>query len=338
MTKDNGGGNSPPVREVGDAPHITRLLGENIERKTFLSSHSSPEKFARYLQEFTSEDCWRGEDNVYKSCREDFTGVKHIREAFDMAIYGWKDGGETIEKARSFINALNPIRPQLVRYGIAGTTPNVPRAIAGNILNMRLPDKKPSKKNKTITIVYNMCEAWMANKDNICNKAAVTAALVDEIEAKGFSVEVIATAATGNTRMRAVTRCCVKESHHPVDINRLAFSLGHSAMFRGMMFASWESDHFCSDLGYGLGIVSTTQPTVELCEKQIYTITSGHYDNPLKIDMFDTVDLAAGPGLQAMIKQLRKQGCPAFTKWTEQDDALEKDEVVEKPPHWDDDW
>lgn len=347
MAKDNGGGNSPPVREVGDAPDISRGWNNDPDdnAKKFYASFSSPEKFAAHLKEHSANDCWYN-NNVWKGMDESFTGVSTIHEAIDMAYHGWKEGGEACEKARGYIRALNPLSPRLVKYGIAGATPDVPRAIAGNPLNMRVAENKNfQRKRKNITIIYNMCEPWYVGKDAITNKAAVTAALIDEIEAKGFSVEVIAVAATGYSgKIRAVTSVCVKESHQPVDINRLAFSLGHSAMFRGMMFGSWECDDFCQELGYGLGHVSSTISSSDGSDAvTAFTITSGVvYDErpmnkPVNMKFFSTMELAATKGLNGLVRQLQLQGCPALEKKDHEDDLVEEDEV-ESLPEYDYDW
>jgi hypothetical protein len=323
MTKDNGG-ESPQVREVGDAPQVTRVIDIPLADKTLISSWSSPEKLATYLSTVKAGDCWKT-DNVFKNVTKDFAGVDSIAEAIDLAHHGWKEGGEIIERTRGYIKALNPLSPRMVKYGIAGTTPNVPRAIAGDLLNMRQPDLTRSQRRRTITIVYNTCETWMANADSISNKAAVTAALIDEIEAKGFACEVIATAVTGyHPRIKAITSVCVKESHQPVDINRLAFGLGHAAMFRAFMFGTWESEKFAEGLGYGLGIVSTTLPTKEQNEANVFTITSGHYNNRVKIELFNTVEGAAKEGLNKIVSELQRQGCPAFEKKDHEDDLDEE--------------
>jgi len=333
MSKDNGG-ESPPVREVGDAPQITRLLNIEVKEKTLFTSFSSPEKMAAHLGAINSDECWNS-SNVWKSVDKDFAGVNSIHEAIDLAHHGWKEGGETIERTRGYIQALNPLSARLIKYGIAGTTPNVPRAIAGNLLNMRQPDLTRSQKRKTITIVYNMCEAWYAQADAVSNKAAVVAALIDEIEGKGFACEVISCANTGYAgSIRAITSVCVKESHQPVDINRLAFGLGHAAMFRCFMFGTWQSDDFVERLGGGLGTVSTTLPTKEQNEQNIYTITSGHYNNRIKIELFNTMESAAKEGLNKIVSELQKQGCPAFEK-KDHEDGLDEEPVEQEEDHRD---
>lgn len=334
MAEDNGGGNSPEVREIGDAPNITRLLGHEPTKKTYYSSWSSPESFSRHISKMKGSDSWYKHSNVWQDANEDFSGVSSISQALDLCRNGWKEGGETIEKTRGYIRALNPLVNKPIRYAIAGSTPNVPRAIAGNILNMRAPSMDKSSRRKTITIKYNMCEAGFTPKGNIVNKASVMAALIDEIEAKGFSCEVIAIAYTGNSRMDALTSVCVKPSHQPVDINRMAFSLGHSAMFRVLFFADWQMEHFCAQLGCGLGMIQSTKPSQEENDKGIYTISSGGGC----MRYFKDLETASTEGLKFLVDELQTQGCPAFPKKDHKDDLDKNEEVpsIEDDDDYDD--
>lgn len=332
MADRDGGGNSPPVRECGDAPHVTRITRpEQFEKDTRLSSWSSPEKFTAHLQSIDPKNNWYGRDDVWNDANEHFSGVKTIDEAFDMCRNGWKEGGETIERTRSYIHALNPTLPKPIKYAIAGSTPNVPRAVAGNILNMRAPEEGKSARRKIITILYNVCQSCMVDKEVITNKAAVTAALIDVIEEQGFSCEVIVVARTKSGNLDDFLSIMIKESHHPVDTNRLAFCLGHSAMFRVLCFADWQSDPQCRALGRGLGFASSTQPSKELNERFIYTLVSDKHRD----DKFKDIDTAAKEGVQRLISELQEQGCPAFPKKDHGDDR--EDEASDSEEDEDDD-
>lgn len=335
MTDQDGGGNSPPVSEIGDAPDLTRLMrSETNNGPTVIASWSSLEVFASQFKGDNGAKWW-ARSNVRNDWSPGFNGADSFDEALDLAIHGWAEGGETIERTRGYIRALNPLSPRMIKYGIAGATPNVPRAIAGNILNMRVPERARSQKKKTITIVYNMCENGGTNKDMITNKAAVTAALIDEIEAKGFACEIISAVATRGggwswngpvPAMMCYEYVRIKESHHPIDINRLAFGLGHAAMFRGLFFADMQRNKEFEPIGAGLGCATTTKPTQELCEEQIYTITSAGGKEGISANLFDTVDNAVTKGLDAIVSELQKQGCPAFPKKDHEDDLAKKDE------------
>lgn len=333
MTDRDGGGNSPPVRECGDAPHVTRITRpDEFEKNTRLSSWSSPEKFTAHLQNINPKNNWYKFGDVWNNANESFSGVSTIDEAFDMCRNGWKEGGETIERTRSYIHALNPTLPKPIKYAIAGSTPNVPRAVAGNILNMRAPEEGKSARRKIITILYNVCQSCAVPKEVITNKAAVTAALIDVIEEQGFSCEVIVVAKTTSYNLNDYLSIMIKESHHPVDTNRLAFCLGHSAMFRVLCFADWQSDPYCEPLGGGLGFASSTKPSKELNERFIYTLVSDKHSG----EKFKDIDIAAKEGVQCLISELQAQGCPAFPKKGHADD-LDKDEESSSEEDEDDD-
>lgn len=328
MADRDGGGNSPLVRECGDAPHVTRLvrlIEEN--KKTRYSSWSSPEAFARHLKTIDPNSIWYS-DNVWKNANEHFSGVSSIQEAFDLCRNGWKEGGETIEKTRSYIHALNPTLPKPIKYAIAGSTPNVPRAVAGNILNMRAPEVTKSSRRKTITILYNMSENCVVDKASITNKAATTAALIDVIEGQGFSCEVICVAYGESARMKDMVSIMVKESHHPVDTNRLAFTLGHAAMFRVLIFADWQSDDLCRDLGWGLGTPKRVVCSEETNRSNVYAIGS----NNGCIRYFKDIDTSAKEGVRWLIEELQRQGCPAFPKKDHEDDLDKPEEDEELHP------
>lgn len=345
MANENGGGNSPPIIEIGDAPDLTRVMRpvpcEN--GNTVVASWSSLEVFAAQFKGDNGGKWW-SRRNVRNDWSPEFNGAESFDAALDMAVHGWAEGGVTIERTRGYIRALNPISPKLTKYGIAGTTPNVPRAIAGNILNMRQPKPTATMKKKIITIVYNMCENGNINAEMITNKAAVTAALIDEIEAKGFSVEVVAAVVSnGGGRtwdgpappMRAYEFVRIKEAHHPIDINRIAFGLGHASMFRGLFFADMQRNHEFSSIGSGLGSASSTTPTKDLIEDQVYTITGAR--SGVSATLFDNIDNSVTKGLDAIVRELRQQGCPAFPQLKDHEDDLEKSEE-ENPsvpePHW----
>lgn len=311
------------VTEIGDAPDLTRLMQTNITCPTIIASWSSLEKFAN---QFKGDDGskWWSKRNVRRRWDPGFNGCASFDDALDLAVHGWAEGGATIERTRGYIRALNPLSPKMVKYGIAGTTPNVPRAIAGNLLNMRQPSMSKSQKKKTITIVYNMCENGGTNAEAITNKAAVTAALIDEIEAKGFACEIVAAVVTTGYNIKAFEYVLIKESHHPIDINRVAFGLGHAAMFRGLFFADMQRHDVFRPFGEGLGCAATTKPSKGLTEQQIYTITSTY--EGVRSELFSTVDKAVTDGLNAIVSELQKQGCPAFPPKDHEDDLAENEE------------
>lgn len=354
MAEDSGGASPLLTVELGDAPDLTRTMRVGDEekpkspfrdrypaKKQIIASWSSIEVFAKQFKGDNGSSWW-SRSNVRNRWSREFNGCDSFDDALDMAIHGWAEGGALIEKTRGYVQALNPLSPKMVKYGIAGTTPNVPRAIAGNLLNMRQPKPSPQRKKKTVTLVYNMCENGGTDAEMITNKAAVTAALIDEIEAKGFAVEVIAAVATvgynwnDESSINAFEFVRVKESHHPVDINRLAFSLGHAAMFRGLFFADMQRNHEFKEIGEGLGSATSFNASKGHNEEQIYTISSN--GQPIRANWFKDMDTSATKGLNAIVLELRKQGCPAFPPLKDHEDDLEKSEEETEQDYPEPEW
>lgn len=308
-----------PFTEVGDAPQLREFLPSLGKGHFFHSAWSSPEQLAKHIRSADRSQEWgdSGWDGT-----EAFTGTKTMEEALDMAENGWAEGIDKVFRLRADILAKNPIRMQPVKFGIAGATPDVPRAIAGNIFNMRIPDMSKSKRRPVITLVSNMTANCGVEKEMITNRAAVVAAIIDRIETAGYAVEVVSTAMAQSGKFKAATSVIVKEAGHAVDTGKLAYGLGHSSFFRRLVFASWSGDKRCQDIGYGLGI--PFEPAQgELAEKNIFILPSSQY----KRELFKTEELAGKEGLEMLVQRLANQKCPAFA------DIPFKQEEPEKARH-----
>jgi hypothetical protein len=292
---------------TGNSPDLSRLFPE----RSWHSSWKSLESFARYIEGLDQKKAWH--DSGWEGHGEEFHGTKDMKEALHLAQNGWKEGVEKIDKLSNMIYALNPELKRPTAYGVAGSTPNVPRAIAGNPLNMRLVEPASSRRRPVLTIVTNMSENCGVSKDRITNKAATIAAIVDQIEAKGFACEVIAGAGSSGgfwakSDYSCLTSVMVKEAHHPLDVARLAFGVGHSAMFRRLVFADWGYEETARQgLGRGLGFAGEVSPSKEFAEKHIYII-------PVGANFFKDEKMSATKGIKWLIDRLARQGCPAFSK------------------------
>lgn len=314
-----------PHEITGDSPELNDYI-PNMKGCYSHSTFSSPEVFSRHIESLDRSKAW---DACGWDEGEKFYGTNNMREAIDLGINGWKEGADQVENVRNYIKTLYPTHYRAIKYGIAGSVPSVPRAVAGNIFNMRNDDLAKSKKRPIITLVSHMGALGYVKKESLTNRAAVVAALIDEIESKGFSCEVIATAvSTGASNFTTATSVVVKRSDQSVDICRLAFGLGHASVFRRFVFADRGTSAFCrGKLGYGMG--STAKIDREgLAEIGAYVLPSCN-ECPSN---FETPELAGTKGLKFLVNELRKQGCPAFEKWTEKEElAAQQNQEIEDP-------
>jgi len=195
-----------------------------------------------------------------------------------------------------------------MKYGICGAIPDVPRAISGNILNMKQMDSAFSKRKPVITLLSSMGANCGTSGDAITNRAAVVAAIVDQVEARGFAVEVIAiaTAKAYDKNNAACTAVRVKSAGQPVDIGRLAYGVGHVSMFRKLIFASWTADKDASFLGSCLG------STYNLGKEELEGKNAYYLPGPEGTSVFNSEESACKEGLDYLINNLIDQKCPPF--------------------------
>src|SRR5437879_6234337 len=129
-------------------------LNEVLPNFHYHSTWSSPEAFARNIRA-------RGKDNHWHSSAwsvgdADWYGTENMEKALDLAAKGWPEGAAAVAKTRARVLANNPTAPRAIKYGIAGSVPNVPRAVSGNILNMKADDMAKARRRPIITLVANM--------------------------------------------------------------------------------------------------------------------------------------------------------------------------------------
>ncbi len=280
-----------------------KSLADYLPPMRFGSFWKSPESLGDYLENFKGKP-WA--DAGFEDDRPDWAGCRTLTEAIKLAQTGWKEGVSKVVKIRDTVNALNPVAPKAVKYGICGAIPDVPRAISGNIMNMRQMDSAFSKRKPVITLLSSMGANCGTSGAAITNRAAVVAAIVDQVEARGFAVEVIAIATTKSGSNQAVTAVRVKSAGQPVDIGRLAYGVGHVSMFRKLIFASWTADKDAQFLGSSLG------SSYNLDKKDLEGKNAYYLPGPERTNVFDTEDSACKAGLDYLINNLIDQKCPPF--------------------------
>ncbi len=302
------------LRHRGNAKELDEFVPVISENCTdgYHSTWQSPEQFYKHVKSLDKSSAWQQSG---WTPGKDWYGTETLEEAIDLAENGWKEGIERVERLRARTIAQNPMRAQPIRYGIAGSTPCVPRAVAGNIFNMRAPDIARSKRRPVITIVSNMSANCGIGEHVISNRAAVVAAMVDQIESAGFSCEVIATATTRGWRhgYKAATSIVVKRSDQYADVGRMSFALGHSSMFRRFVFNDWGTEPSAREgLGHGLGSNLELTHDDDLNFRGIFSLPSPEKNR----DLFQDEETSATKGLQFLIDEMKAQNCPAFPAFT----------------------
>jgi hypothetical protein len=189
-------------------------------------------------------------------------------EAKQMAISGWRDGMNEIEKYRAQILPIiaeKVLRPQQI-YSIAGYTVDVGSFLANE------PEcfiaREYEEKNypgRIYKIVCSISFSAIITPETIIQRGAMICALIDAIEFAGHRAEVICNDAMsasdhgeyrqGKNKERGwfETSVTVKKSTQPLEMTDLAFCLAHPAMLRKIMFSVCELNgwsDFANNYGY----------------------------------------------------------------------------------------
>ncbi|MEZ4979096.1 MAG: hypothetical protein R2772_07340 [Chitinophagales bacterium] len=207
-----------------------------------------------------------------KSSRENhslqWSGGLTWEEAKQMAISGWRDGMNEIEKYRAQILpaiAEKVLRPQQI-YAIAGYNVDIGSFLAND------PEcfiaREYEEKNypgRIYKIVCSISFSAAISPETIIQRGAMICALIDTIEFAGHRAEVICNDAMsagdyreyrqGKNKERGwfETSVTVKKSTQPLEMTDLAFCLAHPAMLRKIMFSVCELNgwsDFANNYGY----------------------------------------------------------------------------------------
>jgi hypothetical protein len=305
----NGKENEMTKRIEGNAPQLVGMLPAFPHARQYTETFDSPEQFARVVGERAASGFGWNRDYANNGA---FYGTYSLADATKLCIEGWPEGAARVAALRDKINAANPTGPRIVRFDVAGAYPIVPRYVAGNPMSMKRIDTAKLRRRPVLSLVADITANCNVDARAMTNRAAVTAAIVDAIEAAGYSCHVMACGFTGNIPggggdLVAGAAWTVKEAGAHVDVGRMAFGIGHAAIFRRFVFCSLGFDKFTSDLRSNLGYAHSLQ--ADGMPRDAYLLPAIDAVSQAK---FKSDDTAEAIGLPWLINELQKQGCPAF--------------------------
>lgn len=293
---------------IGNAPELLDLIPAFTHRDQYAECFNSPESFAAHIEgRAAAGDSWY--QDYYEAGSVQFRQSASLQEAADLCRNGWPDGARRVSELRDKINAANPMGPRLIKWSVAGAYPSIPRYLAGDPLHMRQLDSAKLRRRPVMTIVSGCGANGNVDVKSLTRRAAVTAAIVDVIEAAGFSCAVYVAAFASSGNLVGGAMVTVKDAGQQVDIGRMAFAMGHGAFFRRFVFGALGNNAATKPLGFGLG----TQCKIDASKMPAGAYYIPELDSALQYK-FATDDLAATVGLQWLTAELRKQDCPAFPK------------------------
>ena len=183
--------------------------------------------------------------------REKWTGTASWQAAKDLAASGWDEGREKIAANLAAIFASGAAELNsgaAVEHAVGGAYPDVPLYVAGNVCHMVGEGDQLGEK-PIVKFLINSSASCSVKADTIANRGAAVAALVDQVESSGSRCEIWVTFATATSGRFYAPLVCAKQAGDVLDIDAVAFSMGHPSMLRRVLFGIVENDPF-TDGGY----------------------------------------------------------------------------------------
>lgn len=249
--------------------------------------------------------------------------ARTMADALRMAREGWREGAERARPLLDRVKVARPTKRSLVRYDVAGAVPSVPRYLAGNLLNMRTFQRSATSQRPVITIVASTAAPWFVEAGTFEGLAVAAMAIVDRLEDTGFRVEIIAgrreSSETGNNNAarkgtgennrlgyRSEMFFRLKAADDALDLDRVAFGIGHPAVHRRILFAAGGihpdyKDSLGMGQGYAVGLSALERPPGTYILPSLASLHNDNVTDPVAI--FDRA-----------VATLRDQGCPGLAE------------------------
>lgn len=178
----------------------------------------------------------------------DFTGTRTVEEAIDLARNGWAEGLAKMKLALESVSASSSALGVAPSYSldVCGAFPLVPAALAGDPLNMWNPAPINERARPILRIATSTALSSSYGVHEVFNYGAALVAVVDALEAAGFSVELMTcrcnmASNSGHAGKRLTITTKIKGAGEPLDLERLAFCLGSASYNRRLHFGVVES-------------------------------------------------------------------------------------------------
>lgn len=215
----------------------------------------------------------------------DWYGGATWEQAKHLAIDGWKEGLEEVEKYRAQLAPFitdKILRPLQV-YSVSGYNVDVGAYLSNDpeCFISRVYEER-NYPGKIFKIVSSISVSASIDAKVIIQRGAMICALVDAIEFAGHRVEVVCNdAACANEYYRDGKNknngwfevdVKVKSSDQPVELSSLAFCLAHAAMLRRILFSVAEIEGW-SDFVYNYGYPSKATDKGDIYIEEIFSGT-----------------------------------------------------------------
>lgn len=202
---------------------------------------------ARAVQQMPQLWGQSGGSRASRSTMPNFWHFDTFADACSAAINGWPAGRARIGQAFHVVSG-NAKRRNKTRLDVAGYMVSAPDYLAGSQFCMVQDcpsDKFREGYGRVVRIAFHYGTPGYVDQEDYLFRGAALLALVDSLEANGYSVELDAVKFTTQTRgsehMQHYCETRIKEAGQPLDLDSIAFAMLAPDMARRLNFACMES-------------------------------------------------------------------------------------------------
>ena len=177
-----------------------------------------------------------------------FFGTETFEEAIELARVGWPEGAKKVKAKLDILRSAIPAKRMVKEVEMSRVGPGIidmGRYKQGHPAPWvtwaeREEESVEAVDGKIITIAFNITASGGVSTDTMFRKGATIAALTDLLERSGKRVELILIDTSKGRYDSMTIQSTIKRPEDPLDIDRITFSIGHSATLRRLGFSIYE--------------------------------------------------------------------------------------------------
>lgn len=224
------------------------------EDNTFYVIFESITELVKYCKNTENSKSMYSTDSSHSG--KDWYGTNNMEEADELALKGWDEGYQKLKDAlpelKVKVTATN--RKHVERIEVEGFVPCVPRTILGHPENMFNARRIPYKQ-KIINIVVHVGGTANYGVDDFVQRATFVARLIDELEYKGYRINLYTakSAYECDSHQYYLFMVKIKSSTENLTLKRIAYPIGHPSIQRRHFFKVLETLAVSSSWNCGYG-------------------------------------------------------------------------------------
>ena len=241
-------------------------------------------------------------DDSYRSSRDSYcdnwAGGSWL-ECLNLAKYGWQAGAEKVEAmAKPLLEQISSrmVKPEIV-FDIEGDNVDIGAYMTGNpecFIRWQDTETHSNASGRFVHVICNVVASAYFSTEQLFNKGAAVAVMVDALEMSGHRVTVDVICNIGPTYSRFgshdensnsyLMTARIKNPDDPLNMESIAFACAHSGTLRRLVFSLEEQapDYIRRALSVGHGYGQPIDPRENLdCDIYVAGSDSSMIRNPL---------------------------------------------------------